>query len=389
VSIIGIGRLGLSFSLVLEKAGFEVLGVDLDPGYVRLLNEKKFQTTEPEVETCLRSATRFRATTHLREAFEFSDLIFTFVATPSKKDHGFDHSQVEKILEAYTGSQTSKHFVIGCTVMPKTLDELSRKFHEKNIVLSYNPSFIAQGSILEGIQKPDFVLIGEGSPEAGDELEKVYKKICLNDPPIHRMKPLSAEITKLSLNCFITAKITYANFIGDLAQRVDAEPQKILRAIGSDSRVGEKYFQWGYGFGGPCFPRDNRALSKFAEDVGLFPALPLATERGNFLHLEEQVRAFEKENTKETRVKLGPVSYNGKTISIEESQQLAFAVCLAKKGYLITIVDRAEVLKLVRENYGDLFEYQAVPEGTEEGKTSCHKMQCWSQEQADSSEAIL
>jgi UDPglucose 6-dehydrogenase len=122
----------------------------------------------------------------------------------------------------------------------------------ENTSISYNPEFIAQGDIVNGLIKPDVVLIGQGSQEAGDRLEFLYRKMCENDAPVRRMsaercdvtdcsETYSAEITKLSVNCFVTTKIAFANFIGDVADRTPgANKNDILNAVGSDSRVGLK-----------------------------------------------------------------------------------------------------------------------------------------------------
>merc|ERR1712010_451481 len=131
------------------------------------------------------------------------------------------------------------------------------------------------------------VLIGEGSPEAGDALEALYNRTCMNKPKICRMTPSSAEITKISINCFITTKISYANMIGDIADATeDADKYEILKAVGEDSRIGGKYLLPGYGFGGPCFPRDNRALGHYAKSIGIEPLIPVATDQYNNLHTQ-------------------------------------------------------------------------------------------------------
>jgi UDP-glucose 6-dehydrogenase len=95
----------------------------------------------------------------------------------------------------------------------------------------------------------------------------------------------SAEITKLAVNCFITMKISFSNMIGDMADRTPgARKEDILSAVGQDSRVGPKCMQWGYGFGGPCFPRDNRALGHYSNLVGVPPLLTTASDEYNVLH---------------------------------------------------------------------------------------------------------
>ena len=183
-----------------------------------------------------------------------------------------------------------------------------------NVTVSYSPEFIAQGAIMSGTLEPDMVLIGEGSPEAGAHIEELTMRYVSNSPTIHRMSPGSAELAKLSLNSFITLKIAFANFIGDLADtaeqaRKHAAPSdterfdkrrridkyQIARAIGADSRVGLKCLIPGYGFGGPCFPRDGRALASFAREISsstcpLDSAIAEAPGRANASHARFQAQ---------------------------------------------------------------------------------------------------
>merc|ERR1719253_1400888 len=108
---------------------------------------------------------------------------------------------------------------------------------------------------MNGLATAEVVLIGEGSKEVGDILQAVYEESTTSSPRICRMSPQSAEIMKLSLNCFVTTKIAFANMVGDIADSTPgADKDAILAAIGADARVGPKCFKPGFGFGGPCFP---------------------------------------------------------------------------------------------------------------------------------------
>ena len=125
------------------------------------------------------------------------------------------------------------------------------------------------------------VLIGQGNTEAGDILQKMYEDMTLNKPRIHRMSRVEAEITKIGLNCFLTTKISYANMIGDIVTKSGGNPDTVLSAIGDDTRIGDKYIKYGYGYGGPCFPRDNRVLALYAEDLGIDALISKASDSSN------------------------------------------------------------------------------------------------------------
>ena len=365
VTILGTGRLGIVTALVMERAGYEVLGVDIWPAMVDAINNKTYKNPEPKVEEYLKESKNFRATLDLDEAIAFSDLIYILVATPTGSgDKSYDHSALSKVLEQINRRKVhDKHVVVGCTVLPGYIRDTGRYLLRDcvNTTLNYNPEFIAQGAIVHGFENPDMVLIGEESKEAGDRIEAIYHKVTKTKPVIARMSAESAEITKLSLNCFITTKIAFANTIADIAAKTpNADAVSILRAVGADSRVGQKCILPGYGFGGPCFPRDNRALGNYARSVGVDPIIPFATDSSNKYHANVMA---ESELAKNLDVYVfDDVCYkDGCPVPIiEESQKLAVAWIIRKAGKRVLIRDRQEVINEAMREFGSLFEYEVT-----------------------------
>jgi len=364
ITVIGLGRLGLCTGLALERAGYNVLGVDIVQTYVDTLNAKKFISTEPFVNEYLVSAERFRATTNLDEGLDFSDVYFIVVDTPTGAREAYDHSKLSRLLSDINKRRVSnKHVIITCTVFPGYINNVAKLLLKdcSNTSISYNPEFIAQGNIIRGFEYPDMVLIGEGSIQAGDLLESIYKEICKSKPEIKRMSPASAEITKLAVNCFITTKIAYANMIADIADKTpEANKHDILLAVGADSRIGLKCLQPGFGFGGPCFPRDNRALGSYAASIGIPPLIPIATDESNRKHAH--IMADELINKDQEMYVFEDVNYKDQcpVVIIEESQKLAVAEIIASQGHRVKIKDRSAVIEQVMQRYGNLFEYEIV-----------------------------
>ena len=360
-SVIGIGKLGLCFGLTLEKSGYNVVGVDISQEYVDLVNEKTLKSSEPGVESHLKASKNFKATTSLEQAVNHSNILFVIVATPSLESGRYDHSQVDSLinnLESLGKQDEERHFVVCCTTMPGYCDSIKERLNNLNYTVSYNPEFIAQGTILKNQTYPDMILIGEGSQEAGDTIQAIYEKHTLNEPRICRMTPAEAEITKISLNCFLTTKIAYANMIGDIVISAGGDPKTVLSAIGEDSRIGPKYLGYGYGYGGPCFPRDNRALAIYAKDLGIDALISIASDESNADHLDYQVKQFIENNDKEKEIVFDYVTYKPESTLLVESQQLAFAVEIAKSGFKIKIKEREKVIARLRSKYGDLFTYE-------------------------------
>ncbi len=360
LTILGLGKLGLPFSLLLEKNGFSILGVDINRKYVDDINKKTIDTNEPKVKKYLQIAKDFKATTNVKRGIEYSDYLFILVATPSLKDGRYDHRQIDGIardLIKYSSPGQKKNVIICCTTMPGYCDKLQNKLKPYGYSVSYNPEFIAQGSVIEDLANPDIVLIGESNNFVGDKIENIYLTIVKNEPSFHRMSTKEAEITKIALNCFLTTKIAYANMVGDIAISADCNPDLILRAIGSDSRIGEKYINYGYGFGGPCLPRDNKAFSKFAGDQNIKAVISQASDMANDQHLDFQLQQFKKINDKREKIIFKDVTYKIGTTIIEESQKLKLAILLAHSGYKIVIKDNPKTISQIKKIYGDLFEY--------------------------------
>ncbi|MEI8125187.1 MAG: nucleotide sugar dehydrogenase [Parachlamydiaceae bacterium] len=362
ITVIGIGRLGICFALCLEKAGYNVLGVDLSPDYINQINSKKFQSSEPEVSHYLQESNNFRATTSLEEAIDFSDIVFITLATPTTAGaEAYDHTFLSDLLTKINSlAPANKHIVVCCTVFPGYLKNTATPLLQNciNTTLSYNPAFIAQGNIIYGLENPDMVLIGEGSKEAGDILETIHNRITQKSPSIARMSPESGEITKLALNCFITMKIAYTNLVADIADKTEgANKLDILKAIGLDSRVGSKCLFPGYGFGGPCFPRDNRALSSYALLTGIEPTLFRATDTTNQAHAQFQAQLL-LDSGSDSYV-FDDVCYKPRcpVPIIEESQKLVVAKHIAEQGKEVVITDREPVISEVQKSFGDLFKY--------------------------------
>ena len=365
VSIIGLGRLGLCQALTFERAGCNVLGCDVSAEYVATINARTLQSSEPGVEEALRSSSQLRATTSLAECVDHSALLFILVATPTGLgDHAYDCGTLSRLLEDIAAlRRPHKHVVIGCTVLPGYIANVGSALLAdcEGCTLSYNPEFIAQGEILSGLAAPELVLIGEGSEAAGDALEALYARATSSVPVVCRMSPASAEIAKLALNCFITAKISFANMVADIADRTPrADKNDILRALGADGRIGPRCLRPGYGFGGPCFPRDNRALGSYARAVGVEPHLCDATDAANRQHSVLMAEMLLTQGLE--RYVIADVAFKPgcRVDVIEESQPLEVAKLLARAGKRVAIRDRAAIIALVRRTYGRLFEYETT-----------------------------
>ena len=357
IGIIGIGKLGLCFGLNLSKVGWKIIGIDKNKEYVKNLVKGKFKSDEMFVNEYLEKYP-FEYSNNIGKALE-CDVIFVVVQTPSTIDYKYDHSQIESIKELLIslGKQPKrKDIIINCTTFPGYCESLHDELVKYNYFISYNPEFIAQGTIIRDQVYCDNILIGEADKIAGDKIEYIYKSFVKSKPVINRMSRTEAEITKISVNCFLTTKISFANMISDIALKYHCSADQILEAVGTDSRIGGKYLKPGFGFGGPCFPRDNRALAKCAEEVGIKAEISIATDKMNKLHLEYQIEHVLNNFSFDEVIEMDFLTYKKESTSLEESQQLEFAKILSEKGFKIRLKDnRSEVINQIENNHGIKF----------------------------------
>ena len=319
--------------------GLDVVGVDIDPEKIRKVNAGEAAVDEPLLaETMAEAGKRIRATDDPDEAVA-TDVSFFIPPSPSLPDGSFSNEYLLKAMQpiARAIKKADKHghiFVCSSTTTPGAIDDVLIPMLEKEtgwkcgseFHVCYNPEFIALGDVINGLLEPDLVLIGEGDAESGATLEELYQKYNRNKPRIARMSIISAELTKISVNSYITMKISFTNQLRMIAEQFPkADINVILDAIGTDSRIGKKYLRPGLSFGGPCFPRDNRLLAYAARQVGLQAPLAEASDKTNELTKSRLAeRAMELAPAGSTVLILG-VSYKPDTYITEESAGLHLA----------------------------------------------------------------
>ena len=344
IGVIGAGRLGICFALLLEKAGYDVLVSDIREDYVENLNQRVITTNEPQVQDLLSQAKNLKATTDNKEVISECDLIYTLVATPSLPSGDYDVSAVWQVVKDFQESCIPVHgksFVVGCTTNPGNCAEFQEQLNAFGVNVFYNPEFIAQGSIINDLQKADMVLVGGPESEHRKIIDELYHKIQVTEPRVNFMSTTAAELVKLAVNCYLTTKISYANMVGEVMTLAGMEKEisTVLKAIGEDTRVGSKYMKYGFGFGGPCLPRDNRSFAAYAKKLGLEYNLGLTTDNFNDEHARFLVDWFVNRNTERLPFAFKYVSYKEGTDIVEESQQYRLCYDLLNLGYKVYVVD--------------------------------------------------
>ena len=335
------------------QKGFDVLGVDINPEPVRRINAGEAPVEEPLLDQVMKDARpRLRATTNPAEAVN-TDASFFIVPSPSLPDGSFSNEflmrAMESVARAVRASGKKGHlFVCSSTTTPGAGDSVLIPMLEKELngkcgvdfSYCYNPEFIALGNVIKGLLEPDMVLIGESDRAGGAALEALYRSYNSNHPNLARMSVASAELTKISVNSYITMKISFTNQLRLIAaQFPKADIHAILGAIGSDSRINSKYLRAGLSYGGPCFPRDNRLLAFTAKQAGVEAPLALASDAMNEKAKESLLNEVLSIAKPGGSIAVLGMSYKPDTYITEESAGLFLAQQLKRRGYNVCIHD--------------------------------------------------
>jgi UDPglucose 6-dehydrogenase len=353
VNVVGLGKLGAPLAAVLASRGFSVIGLDVNKTLVDALNAGKMPIVEPQLnELIAANRERLKATMDANEAIQNSDASFVIVPTPSDSTGFFSNRFVLQAMETLGKALRNKagyHMVvITSTVMPGStgseikaaLEAASGRKVGPDLGLCYNPEFIALGSVVRDMLYPDSILVGESDPKAGDMLAGIYLQMCETKPPVQRMNWISAELTKISVNTYVTTKISYANMLADICDRLPgADVDVVTKALGADTRIGAKYLKGAMGYGGPCFPRDNVAFAALARKLGARADVAEATDKINNYQVDRLTALVSKIAKAGTRIALLGLSYKPQTPVVEESHSVKLAARLADAGYIVTVHD--------------------------------------------------
>jgi len=305
VGIIGAGKLGLSMALVIERAGFNVIVSDINQSYVDSLNDKKFYSNEPFVNQYLIESKKLSATSDNKELIDKSDIIFIIVSTPSLDNGKYDVTSIFNIFSEFKKVNLfNKIIVITSTVNPGDCEIFNNILKDTGASLLYNPEFIAQGSIIQDLKKADLVLIG------------------------------------------------YL-----IKNKLFSEIDIVLSTIGTDRRIGNDFLNYGFGFGGPCLPRDNRAFGNALMDSGNSFNFGKMIDDFNLDHLEFLKQYYIEQNIKRLPFYFEYVSYKKGIDIFEESHQLKLCEKFLKENYTVYVKDTVYLtpdIKLYLSKYNNL-----------------------------------
>lgn len=362
ISFIGLGKLGLPLATNFAKNGHKVIGIDLNLQLLKLLNEDTSPWHEDQLqENIIKSKENIIYTSNYDEIIK-TDVTIILVNTPSNKaDGSFSNLYVEQSLleiskRLKTANKRDHLFILSSTVMPTSINNTFIPLIEnctgweinKDFGFAYIPDFVAIGQIIKDFENPDFLLIGESSTKYGDIAKNLYFDIIKNEAKYFKMSLLEAEIAKVTLNAYITTKISFANYLGLLCEKIDSKinVDVITNAIGNDKRIGSKYFKSGTSYGGTCFPRDTWAFMKLSTNFGMVSYQMEANEKINNLVDEELFIKIIKSGF--NKIGLAGLSFKPGTAVVTEGLAVKLTRLMKNRNFDIYVYDELEA---TYENY--------------------------------------
>lgn len=280
IAVFGSGYVGLVTGACLAEMGNTVRCVDINQQKIEMLSQGHVPIFEPGLEELVKrnaAAGRLIFTTDAKEAVEKSLFMFIAVGTPPEEDGSADLSHVLSVAGTIANYLSSYAIVINKSTVPvgtarlvdKTIqDGLNRRNAKVEFDVVSNPEFLKEGDAVQNFMKPDRIIIGTESQKAIRYLSELYAPFNRNKDRLMVMDPLSSELTKYAANALLATKISFMNEMANIAEKVGADIEKVRQGIGSDPRIGYRFIFPGCGYGGSCFPKDVKALSRIAIDHG-------------------------------------------------------------------------------------------------------------------------
>ncbi|MEU3992738.1 UDP-glucose/GDP-mannose dehydrogenase family protein [Streptomyces platensis] len=293
ITVIGTGYLGATHAAAMAELGFEVLGLDVVPEKIEMLQRGEVPMYEPGLEDLLRrhvagiegSSGRLRFTTSYEEVGAFGDVHFVCVNTPQKHgEYACDMSYVESAFDALAPHLTRPTLVVGKSTVPVgSAARLAARLAAaapagEAAELAWNPEFLREGFAVKDTLHPDRIVAGVTGERAEGLLREVYAKPISEGSPFIVMDYPTSELVKTSANSFLATKISFINAMAEVCEAADGDVVKLAEAIGHDDRIGKKFLRAGIGFGGGCLPKDLRAFMARAGELGADQALTFLRE---------------------------------------------------------------------------------------------------------------
>ena len=365
IAVVGTGYVGLVAGACFAENGNEVICVDKDPAKVRMLQRGHIPIYEPGLEELVRrnkSEKRLTFTTALARGVRQAQIVFIAVGTPTGEDGSADLQHVLGVAREIARSLDGYKVVVNKSTVPvgtavKVRDVIRRETTHPFSVVS-NPEFLKQGAAIDDFMKPDRVVIGAEDARAAELMKELYSPFTRTGAPIMMMDCASAELCKYAANAMLATRISFMNEVANVCEAVGANVDQVRRAVASDRRIGPSFLFPGVGYGGSCFPKDVKAMMRFAEDKAYDFKILRAVETVNEGQKRLLVTKMEEhfKSLKGKRIAIWGLAFKPKTDDMREAPAVPLIQGLLAAGATVNAYD-PEAMKVAKGIFGSKIQY--------------------------------
>ncbi len=347
IGVIGTGYVGLVTAVCLADLGHDVVGTDVVADKIDKASRGISHIYEPGLEELLKANLKkgnLSFTPDLDKAIQSSDVLFVSVNTPQKEDGSADMTFVESVSRTIADNLNDYKVVVEKSTVPvktsmwikKTITSCKKK--DVDFDVASNPEFLREGSAVSDFLNPDRIIIGVETEKARDILVKIYEKF---KDRILVTNIDTAEIIKHASNSYLALKISYINLIAELCEKTDADVNQVALGMGFDPRIGSQFLRAGLGYGGSCFPKDIRALTKIGEDLGVNMNLLREADRVNLDRIDSFVEKTKKALwiLKDKKIAVLGLAFKPETDDIREASSIKIIKKLLGEGSFLRLYD--------------------------------------------------
>ncbi|MEU8466326.1 UDP-glucose/GDP-mannose dehydrogenase family protein [Streptomyces sp. NPDC029006] len=365
LTVVGTGYLGATHAICMAVLGFDVLGVDVDPGKIDRLNAGEVPFFEPGLPELLAKALdsgRLRFTTSFDEAAGFGDVHFICVGTPQQSDSGAaDLRYVDSAVTELASRLRGRALVVGKSTVPVgTAARLTELVHRlapagEEVELAWNPEFLREGYAVDDTLRPDRLVFGVRSPWAENRLRAAFAPVIAQGTPVVVTDLTTAELVKVAANSFLATKISYINAMAEVCEATGGDVTRLAEALAYDDRIGGRFLKPGLGFGGGCLPKDIRAFAHRAEELGVGQAVTFLREvdainKRRRARTVDLVRELVGGDPNGVRVVALGAAFKPNSDDVRDAPALDVASTLDRLGAHVTVVDPAAIANARRSH---------------------------------------
>ena len=365
IAVVGSGYVGLVAGACLAENGNDVICVDKDPAKIRTLQKGRIPIYEPGLEEMVRrnrAEKRLTFTTALPRGVRNSQIIFIAVGTPTDEDGSADLKHVLGVARDIGRAMNGYKVIVDKSTVPVgTADrvrEVVRKETNHPFSVVSNPEFLKQGAAIDDFMKPDRVVIGAEDTRAAEIMKELYAPFTRTGAPIMLMDTASAELCKYAANAMLATRISFMNEVANVCEVVGADVDQVRRAVASDRRIGPSFLFPGIGYGGSCFPKDVKAMLRFAAakdyEFGILRSVEAVNEQQKLRLLVKMQRHFG--SIKGKRIAVWGLSFKPRTDDMREAPSVPLINGILAAGAAVHAYD-PEAMKVARGIFGAKIQY--------------------------------